>query len=128
MGQVGLVGLELQFFPQNGPDISKAHPHHLHHVLDVGFWVCFKKNPHSLNILRNQRRSPYKNLRADGGNFKKIVNDPFESSQVRNFSRVFREELVPKSVRFFTSPYLRMMNLLSSVEKVESLRKANFAW
>ena len=64
---ITIVGLELQFFPQNCPDLSKAHHQGLHHVPDVKFGIFCKKSPHSFNILWSQRLFPHRNLRANRG-------------------------------------------------------------
>ena len=96
LSEVGLVRLELKFLPQDGPDLPKDHPQHLHHASGVSFGVCCKKSLHSFNFLRGQRTFPHRNLRANRGSLQERVNDPFKSLEVRNLARVSGKELVPK--------------------------------
>ena len=129
---MGPVSLELKFFPQNGPNLSKAYPQGLYYASNVDFWFFCEKSPHSFKFLRTGWLFPCKNLRVDTGSFKDIVNNLLESSQGRSFSwglgkNSFLNSLLT-SVWLFPSPNLRMMNFLYSVEKVESLGKENIAW
>ena len=124
------VGPKLKALPQNFPHLPIGHPQPLRRLPDVGLGAGEEEILDCLNNLLGVGGSPGGTLgrtEADSKNLSMTLWNCFWWGTFFGFlGRNFVPNALLTAAAHLTSPYLKMMNLDSSAEKVELFLKLNF--